>query len=147
MKNWKLCPKIERVLNYVECYWFLEREPHDHSHIHPKLNPDPSAYLIIASDNYLHQYDHQATSQVVQGSHWIFPHLKTYTMDHLSPFKIIGIKFRVGALYSLNLYDLSSGLDNVEPIDIQSTTWLGASQYRATNNERSGLAASTKYAG
>ena len=118
MKSWKLAPKNESVLKYVECYWFLEKEPHDRSHTNPKLNPDPSAHLIIANDNLVHQYDHEVTSQVVQGSHWIVPHLKTYTMDHSSPFKIVGIKFRVGALYSLNLHDLSSSLDNVETANI-----------------------------
>lgn len=117
MKNWKLVPKIESVLKYVECYWFLEKESHDHSHIHPKLNPDPSSHLIIANNNHVHQYDHKATSQIVQGNHWIFPHMKTYTMDHSYPFKIVGVKFRIGALYSLNLHDLGSRLDKVESID------------------------------
>ncbi|MBQ0781227.1 MAG: AraC family transcriptional regulator [Thalassolituus oleivorans] len=118
MKNWKLAPKSESVAKYVECYWFLEKEPDDHGNLYPKLNPDPAAHLIIASDNEVHQYDHSGTRQVVQGCHWIFPHLKTLTMDHSDPFKIIGIKFRVGALYSLNLPDLMSILDKVEPVAI-----------------------------
>jgi AraC-like DNA-binding protein len=118
MRNWKIAPKVESILKYVECYWFLEKEPHDRSQTNPKLNPDPSAHLIIANDNRVHQYDQEAISQFVEGNHWIFPHLKTYTMDHSSPFKIVGIKFRIGALYSLNLHDLSSKLDNVVSTDI-----------------------------
>lgn len=118
MKNWKLIPKIENVLKYVECYWFLEKEPHDHNDIHPKLNPDPSSHLIIANHNHVHQYDHEDTAQTVQGNHWISPHMKTYTMDHSHPFKIIGIKFRIGALYSLNLPEIGSRLDKIEPINI-----------------------------
>lgn len=128
MRSWKRAPKTESVLKYVECYWFLEKEAHDHSQTNPKLNPDPSSHLIISNDNSVHQYDQEATSQVAQGSHWIFPHLKTYTMDHSSPFKIIGIKFRVGALYSLNLHKLSSGLDSVESTDINQL--LGWDQCR-----------------
>lgn len=120
MKNWKLIPKIESVLKYVECYWFLEKEPHDQNDTHPKLNPDPCSHLIIANRNHVHRYDHEDTSQTVQGSHWIYPHLKTYTMDHSHPFKIMGIKFRIGALYSLNLHDLELILNKIESIDINN---------------------------
>lgn len=126
MKNWKLLPKIESVSKYVECYWFLEKESHDHSNIYPKLNPDPSSHLIIANANRTYQYTHGLISQKVKGNHWIFPHLKTFTMDHSDPFQIIGIKFRVGALYSLNLPNLSSSLDKIESLDINQLTGLEA---------------------
>lgn len=123
MKSWKLFPKDESVSKYVECYWFLEKEPHDQSNIYPKLNPHPSCHLIIASSTSTNQYVHQAISQVVKGSHWIFPHIKTFTMDHSSPFKIIGIKFRIGALYSINLHELASSINKIESFNIAQFGW------------------------
>ena len=124
MKNWKLLPKNKHVAKYVECYWFLEKESHDASNNHPKLNPDPSAHLIIANLNQAYQYVHDAISQNGSGNHWIFPHLKTFTMDHSAPFQVIGVKFRIGALYSLNLPIPSSRLDKVEFADINQLVSL-----------------------
>ncbi len=118
MKSWKLSPKIEDVAKYVECYWFLERERHDQSHSSPKLNPDPSAHLIISNLNRKYEYTHSAKAKNVSGSHWIFPHLKTFTMDHSNPFKIVGVKFKTGALYCLKMNNFSSKLDMVEMIDV-----------------------------
>ena len=115
---------MESVSKYVECYWFLEKESHDHSNIYPKLNPDPSSHLIIANLNRAYHYTHDPISQKVFGNHWIFPHLKTFTMDHSAPFQIIGIKFRIGALYSLDLPNLSSSIDKVEPVDINQLIGL-----------------------
>jgi AraC-like DNA-binding protein len=126
MKTWKLLPKIESVSKYIECYWFLEKELNDHSNIYPKLNPDPSPHLIIANFNNAYQYTHGSISQKVNGNHWIFPHLKTFTMDHSDPFQILGIKFRIGALYSLNLPNHSSSLDKVESVDINQLIGLAA---------------------
>lgn len=118
MKNWKLSPKIEDVAKYVECYWFLEKELHDQSFNYPKLNPDPSSHLIVSNLNGKYEYTHSAKIQNVSGSHWIFPHLKTFTMDHSAPFKIIGVKFKTGALYSLEMNNFSSKLDKIEMIDV-----------------------------
>lgn len=118
MKSWKLSPKIEDVAKYVECYWFLEKELHDQSFSYPKLNPDPSAHLIVSNLNNTYEYRHSVKTQNVNGSHWIFPHIKTFTMDHSTPFKVIGIKFKVGALYSLKMNSLSSKIDKVEIMDV-----------------------------
>ncbi|RVU83343.1 AraC family transcriptional regulator [Leucothrix sargassi] len=118
MKSWKLSPKIEDVAKYVECYWFLEKEQHDQSFNYPKLNPDPCSHLIVSNLNSKHEYNHSAKTQNVSGSHWIFPHLKTFTMDHSAPFRIIGVKFKTGALYSLEINDFSSKLDKIERIDL-----------------------------
>ena len=120
MKNWKQYPKYESLSNYVECYWFLEKESLDSGNNYPKLNPDPSAHLIIASDNCVNSYAYDEVSERVQGSHWIYPHLKTLTMDHSSPFSIIGIKFKVGALYSLRFGNLDSCLNHIAPVGIES---------------------------
>lgn len=118
MKSWKLLPKIEDLAKYVECYWFLEKELNDKSFSYPKLNPDPSAHLIVSVSNNTYEYTHNANTQKVSGSHWIFPHLKTFTMDHSAPFKIVGIKFKIGALYSLKMNNFSSKLDRVEKVDV-----------------------------
>ncbi|MCO1336809.1 AraC family transcriptional regulator [Microbulbifer sp. OS29] len=120
MKNWKLSPTIENIAKYVECYWFLEKELHDQSFSYPKLNPDPSPHLIVANLDSTYGYTHSANTQNVRGSHWIFPHLKTFTMDHSAPFKIVGIKFKIGALYSLKMNNFSSKLDKIEMIDVNN---------------------------
>ncbi|PCK06897.1 MAG: hypothetical protein COA42_17030 [Alteromonadaceae bacterium] len=116
MKNWKLLPNNPHVAKYVECYWFLEKEADDVGNNHPKLNPDPSAHLIISNQKF--QYTQDSTSQEGCGSHWIFPHRQTFTMDHSDPFKIIGIKFRVGALHSLKRVLSDKKLEQVEYSDI-----------------------------
>ncbi|MCW8899892.1 MAG: helix-turn-helix domain-containing protein [Gammaproteobacteria bacterium] len=126
MKNWKRSPKNIHVTKYVECYWFLEKEPGDVSNNHPKLNPDPSAHLIIANTHQKYQYDLDASSKKGSGSHWIFPHLNTFTMDHSLPFQIIGIKFRVGALYSLDFAILDSQPDTVKFADINQLICFGS---------------------
>jgi len=118
MKNWKFVPKNIHVAKYVECYWFLEKEQGDAGNNHPKLNPNPSAHLIISNFNQKFQYDQDSLSQKGSGNHWIFPHRKTFTMDHSVSFQIIGIKFRVGALYSLKNSFSSSKLEMVERVDI-----------------------------
>lgn len=118
MKSWKLSPTIEDVAKYVECYWFLEKELHDQSFSYPKLNPDPSSHLIISNLNSTYEYTHSVFTHNISGSHWIFHHRKTFTMDHSAPFKIIGIKFKIGALYSLKMNDFSSKLDSVEMVDV-----------------------------
>lgn len=116
MKNWKLPPNNPHVAKYIECYWFLEKEYDDISHNHPKLNPDPSAHLIISAQKY--QYTQGSTSQEGNGSHWLFPHRETFSMDHSDPFRVIGIKFRVGALYSLKRIPSDAKLEKVKHQDI-----------------------------
>lgn len=113
MKNWKQLPKNDQVSKYIECYWFLEKERHDTSHNYPILNPDPSAHLIISTSAQPYQYEHGAISHQGIGSHCIFPHLTTFSINHTNPFKIIGIKFRVGALYSLNFNNPRDNLNTV----------------------------------
>lgn len=101
MKTWKQFPKAEGISRYIECYWFLEKTLHDRCFSYPKLNPDPTAHLILTHRQSIHTYKNQHSCQEVTGNHWIFPHLTTFTMNHAAPFKIIGIKFKVGALYSV----------------------------------------------
>lgn len=118
MKNWKLPAKDARVAKYVEAYWGLEKEAGDTGHNFPKLNPDPSAHLIISAPEQELLYYQGAGCQKGQGSHWILPHRKTYMMNHSSPFQVIGIKFRVGALYSLTGLYSSANLDQIRSVDV-----------------------------
>lgn len=111
MKNWKAPPLDSRVAKYVECYWFLKKEPGDTGNNHPQLNPDPVAHLILAADDYSYCYTLDDFLTQGNGSHWILPHSKTFTMDHTKPFEIVGVKFRVGALYSLSIRDPQSNLN------------------------------------
>ena len=77
------------------------------------MNPDPAAHLILADDTQKYLYIHDDVHQQDSGSHWINPHSKSFVMDHSHPFSIIGIKFRVGALYSLNLTSSQFHLNTV----------------------------------
>lgn len=118
MKNWKLTPRDSYVAKYVECYWFLEKELNDKVFNYPKLNPDPAAHLILADEKQGYQYSQDSISANGNGSHWIFPHCKTLEMDHSQPFLIVGIKFRVGALYSLTLTSPQLEMDKVVNVDL-----------------------------
>jgi AraC-like DNA-binding protein len=118
MRNWKLPPHDSTVARYVECYWLLEKEHDDVGNIHPKLNPDPSAHLILAESQNNYLYTQDGVPQKGQGNHLIFPHSKTFVMDHSQPFRVIGVKFRVGALYSLALNSLEPKMDRVVHVSI-----------------------------
>ena len=113
MKNWKISPKDSYVANYVECYWFLEKTVADNGPSFPKLNPDPAGHFIIACPQQRYRYEQNSSSITGYGSHLIFPHSKTILIDHSQPFLIIGIKFHVGALYSLNFSNTKTDLDQI----------------------------------
>lgn len=120
MKNWKISPKDLNIAKYVDCYWFLEKEPSDVGNNRPKLNPDPSAHLIIAGTDHKYHYEQNSSLQKGNGSHWIYPHRNTFVMNHSEPFGIIGIKFRVGALYAMAHLQPTLTLDRISPADINS---------------------------
>lgn len=130
MNYWRRTPNNVHLSKYIDCYWFLEKEVGDLSHNYPKLNPDPTTHLIIASANNPYQYDQGTLSQRGYGSHWIFPHRHTFTMDHSSPFQIIGIKFRTGALYSLEKAfsdALGLALEKIQTVDLNK--WMGLDKW------------------
>ncbi len=104
MKSWKVHPENSNIAKYVDCYWLLEKTPSDSSPTHPKLNPDPAAHLILSKANQYYKYEQGSRSDTGFGCHLILPYCKTITMDHTQPFLVIGIKFHVGALYSLSLH-------------------------------------------
>lgn len=104
MIHWLKPSKIPEVAKYIECYWFIEKRPDGKSFDYPKLNPDPSAHLIISPEKQDYHYDMNLGVVKGKGSHWLFPHHQTYQLDHSRPFAHLGVKFHVGALYSLSAF-------------------------------------------
>lgn len=117
MRNWKIQPENKYVANYIDCYWFLEKTQSDLAPQYPKLNPDPAAHLILSNPQQVYRYEQDSMVAAGKGSHLILPHSKTFLIDHSQPFLIIGIKFHVGALYSLRLPTQQPLLDQVISID------------------------------
>lgn len=101
MNNWKQAPLNPAVLKYVECYWAIEKSSNDTGLDFPKLNPDPAGTLILAPANQTYGYQLDGARFEGSGSHLLLPNTKTITIDHTKPFSILGIKFHVGAMYSL----------------------------------------------
>ncbi len=134
MKNWKLPPKNHKIAKYVECYWFLEKELDDVSYQQPKLNPDPTAHYIIAANHQQYYYEHDSTAQRGVGCHWIFPHRQSFVMDHTNPFCIIGIKFKVGALYALGQDQLQFALDKIQLSDVTELLSMQSIQHESLLN-------------
>ncbi len=101
MKNWKQSPENPIVAKYIDCYWFIEKTAADTGVDHPKLNPDPAAHFLLAPADQRYHYQFGDSDIIGSGCHLILPNTGSITMDHSKPFVILGIKFHVGALYSL----------------------------------------------
>lgn len=115
MIHWLNKPKSASIAKYVDCYWLIEKQLDSNAYQHPKLNPDPSAHFIISPPNQSYHYDFKSSLAKGEGSHWLYPHMQTIELDHSKPFVHLGIKFRVGSLYSLpGFCDASVALDKVE---------------------------------
>lgn len=120
MIRWINPPKNPDVAKYVECYWYLNKTSISPILEHPKLNPDPAAHLIISLPDQKHQYTSMKESLVGDGSHWLYPHRNTYQMDHSGAFSIVGIKFHIGALYSLTATPNAPVINQIEEIDVHA---------------------------
>ncbi|MGF1753135.1 AraC family transcriptional regulator, partial [Vibrio makurazakiensis] len=107
MIQWLVEPKSSVVAQYIDRYWMIEKTPDDQSYNHPKLNPDPATHLILSPKEQVYSYSAQDQIHSDGGSHWLFPHHQTFQLDHSRSFVHIGIKFKVGALYSLNIPNYS----------------------------------------
>lgn len=101
MNSWKQAPFDPIIAEYIDCYWLIERKSEDIGFDYPKLNPDPAAHLILAPDDQTYHYQLSDTEISGHGCHMILPNTSSITMDHSKPFIILGIKFQVGALYTL----------------------------------------------
>jgi len=109
MIHWLKTPKNRQLAKYIDCYWFLEKLPNTQGNNYPKLNPDPAAHLIITLPEQSFRYTSNKDVTQIEGSHWLNPYEKTYTLDHSKAVACIGIKFHVGALYSLPKLNASQG--------------------------------------
>ncbi|MFS1907549.1 helix-turn-helix domain-containing protein [Vibrio lentus] len=117
MINWLQSPKSPEVAQFIDCYWLIEKTPDAQTHQFPILNPDPSAHLILSPDEQAYHYTIEQQVDQGAGCHLLLPHHKAIELDHSKPFIHLGIKFHVGALYSLNIPDCSHpSLDSVNPI-------------------------------
>lgn len=101
MKNWKRPPLNPAVTKYVDSYWYLEKTETDRGYEHPKLNPSPDAHLILTPAGLSYRYTLNETDKAGRGSHLLLPNTRSVGLLHSDPFRIVGIKFQVGALYSL----------------------------------------------
>jgi AraC-like DNA-binding protein len=134
MIRWLKKPNKTEVAKYVECYWFLEKLPNAEGNAYPKLNPDPSAHLILALPQQHFIYSNDSGVTQVQGSHWLNPYVKTYELDHSKSFACIGIKFHVGAPYSLPKFAVMSDsttqtlIDNIQAIHVNEMLFSADSE-------------------
>ncbi|WP_144207663.1 helix-turn-helix domain-containing protein [Shewanella donghaensis] len=121
MINWIRKPNSVDIAQYVDCYWLIQKKTESELHQYPKLNPDPNAHLIISpADQAFHHASSQQSFTGV-GSHWLWPHQHTYQLDHRKAFIHLGIKFQIGALYSLDCLTaepMTSPIDDVSPISL-----------------------------
>lgn len=140
MIRWLKPPKLTAVAKYIECYWYLDK---DTSGIEqPKLNPDPCAHLLLMPIEQAYRYEIQTkqSNSIYQGKgcHWLYPYCKTIALEHGQMFFCIGIKFKVGALYSLRQFNVEQALlDTVQPIsfdEIKANTDINETALLATAN-------------
>ena len=113
MKSWKRPPLDLKISQYVDCYWFLEKDDSDATLSNPRLNPDPAAHLILTQVDLPYSYTLKDNEQSGCGVHLLLPYTSTITLHHSEPFAIIGIKFRVGALYSFATEPTSHQINEV----------------------------------
>jgi AraC-like DNA-binding protein len=59
-------------------------------------------HLILSSPNQVYQYDIKVHIFAGKGTHWLYPYSKTIELENSESFACLGVKFKVGALYSLN---------------------------------------------
>jgi AraC-like DNA-binding protein len=123
MIRWLTPPKRSAIAKYIDCYWYLDKTNESGGVAKPKLNPDPSAHLILSLPEQSYGYKVDNVSSQGVGSHWLYPYRNTLELEHSNAFSCIGIKFKVGALYSLHQLDFNHAqLDTVHAIscdDIQ----------------------------
>ena len=101
MENWKRPPIDPDIAKYIDCYWFLEKSVAGNSQPHPRLNPYPEAHLILAPFDQPYRYKLNEVDVSGHGPHLLLPSTHTVQLHHVDEFVMVGIKFKVGALYSL----------------------------------------------
>lgn len=131
MKNLKRHPSDPLIAKYIDCYWLIEKTYKSMGLDHPKLNPDPAAHLILSPKNQAYNYQFNDVEIKGVGCHLILPNTSTIKLDHSKPFIIFGIKFHVGAIYSLKFgesFPLSNSIvTNLDflPVELHSAQHSG----------------------
>lgn len=120
MISWIRTPKNYDVAKYVESYWLLIKEVDSDSHPFPKLNPHPETHLIFSPSVQQYSYDLQSGVKQGLGSHWLFPQVQTLELDHTNAVFYLGVKFRVGALYSLPVSVPQPVINAVTDVDLSA---------------------------
>jgi len=112
MIRWLKPPKLSAVAKYIEAYWYLEKVTDTLERV--KLNPDPCAHLLLIpaeqSFHYLIKSKQKNHLYQGKGSHWLYPYCKTIELEHIKANSCLGIKFKAGALYSLQQFDFGQTL-------------------------------------
>ncbi|MEZ9197828.1 helix-turn-helix domain-containing protein [Shewanella sp. 10N.286.54.B9] len=103
MQSWVVSPKDKHIAKYIECYWLIDKNSTEDINNFPKLNPEPAAHFIICPLQQRFHYQTSPKESSGMGSHWLYPQQQTLQLDHRQCFTYLGVKFRVGALYSLNI--------------------------------------------
>ena len=103
MRRWKIEPRAKSAKDYVDCYWFIHRDSSLNSY--PKLSPDATTHLVITHPDQTYTYSGLNNEFSGQGTHCIYPHNETYTMDHSLTSKLLGIKLKPGSTYSLDVFN------------------------------------------
>jgi len=138
MKTWKELPRDPALAEWIEAYWFIEREAGDDLPQRPQLNPNASVHLILAPSNQTYHYQMNAEGKASstaaepltltgQGSYWLFPHTKTLSLDHSQPFRVVGVRLRPGALYALQQTKASPLVNCV--VGASDGPWLDVTQW------------------
>lgn len=116
---WVKASETAEISTYIEGYWFIEKTDTTSGNEYPKLNPDPSAHLILSPPAQRYYYDLNPGIAQGKGSHWLFPHQATFELDHSQAFSHLGIKFHPGALWALGITsDTGAALDTVKEIHL-----------------------------
>ena len=100
MNSWAHSPSKPQLSQYIERYWYLEKDAHEESLKYPRLIPNPLTHLVLTSHN---QHSHYSIGNIqiaLSGSHLIMPCNRFIEMDHHDSVVILGITFKAGAAYS-----------------------------------------------
>lgn len=100
MKSWKRPPSNQQLANYIDSYWYLEKNELEDSFSYPRLIPNPLTHLILTPSDQSSDYTIGESRITVTGSHLITPCNQFIEMDHHASVIILGIVFRTGAAYS-----------------------------------------------
>ena len=120
VNTWNIRPNNEVLKKYIHGYWLVNRGRGVKRKSHPKLHPDPYFYLVIADEKQPFSYTSESSRFTGYGSHWVYPHCETFTMDHSNGVINLGIKFKPGAMYSIPYCKDSWQINSIKQFDLSN---------------------------